>query len=145
LSQRNDFTRVNTSRLPQQQAGPEVRPLKIIDRGRVRAAFAVAIGADVLQIALFPLFAEGIISPLDISVDVLVCLVLTRLVGWHYAFLPSFILEMVPMADLIPSWTLAVLVATRRQMTTVAGGKSEGAVQAEPEGRRPSASRVIDV
>jgi hypothetical protein len=80
---------------------------------RIRAARAVAISADVLQIAVFPLFAEGFISPLDDALDVLVCLVLTWLVGWYYAFLPSFIVKVVPMMDLAPTWTIAILFATR--------------------------------
>jgi hypothetical protein len=80
---------------------------------RIKAARAIAIGADLVQIVLFPLFSEGFISPLDDALDVLVCLVLTRLVGWHYSFLPSFIVKIVPMADLAPTWTIAVFFATR--------------------------------
>jgi hypothetical protein len=50
----------------------------------------------------------------DDALDVAVCIALTRLIGWHYSFLPSFVLKVVPVADLIPSWTLAVLLATRQ-------------------------------
>ena len=38
---------------------------------------------------------------------------LTWLVGWHYAFLPSFIVKVVPMFDLAPTWTIAIFFATR--------------------------------
>ncbi|MDB6108722.1 MAG: hypothetical protein JWR69_472 [Pedosphaera sp.] len=92
--------------------------LKAISRTRIRAARAVAVSADLLQIAVFPLFAEGFISPLDDALDVLVCLVLTWLVGWHYAFLPSFIVKVVPMVDLAPTWTIAVFFATRGKKAT---------------------------
>jgi hypothetical protein len=82
---------------------------------RVRAARFIAVGADILQMALFPLFAEGFISPVDDVLDVVVFVALTSLVGWHYAFLPSFIVKIVPMIDLAPSWTVAVFLATRQK------------------------------
>lgn len=80
---------------------------------RVRAARLLAIAADVLQIAVFPLFAPGIASPVNDALDVAVAGVLTWLVGWHWSFLPSFAAELVPGLDLIPTWTAAVLFATR--------------------------------
>lgn len=93
--------------------------MKFISLGRIRAARAVALVADVLQIVLFPLMAEGFASPLDDIVDVVVCVTLTVLVGWHHAFLPSFIIKIVPLADLIPSWSLAVFLATRSKASFV--------------------------
>src|SRR5215467_4245355 len=69
---------------------------------RVRAARIVAIVADFIQIAALPMFAGGWLSPLNDVLDVVVALVLLRLVGWHVAFLPSFIAEFVPGLDLIP-------------------------------------------
>lgn len=119
--------------------------MNIISRGRIKAAFAIAIGTDVLQIALFPFFAEGIASPLDVALDLVVCVLLTRLVGWHYAFLPGFILEMVPMADLVPTWTLAVLIATRQQPAASAKPSGEPTVQNEREKPPAGAGQVIDV
>ena len=84
-------------------------------RNRIRLARAVGIAADVLQIAIFPLFTEGFISPLDDGLDLLVAVVVTLLVGWHIAFLPSFVVKLMPVADLAPTWTLAVLYVTRSQ------------------------------
>jgi len=81
---------------------------------RVRIARIIAIAADVLQIAAFPAFAGGWISPLDDVVDVVVALVLIWLIGWHVVFLPSFIAEIIPGLDLVPTWTAAVWFATRR-------------------------------
>lgn len=85
---------------------------------RIKVARTIAIAADALQIALFPLLSPGFISPLDDALDVIVCITLTSLVGWHYSFLPSFVLKVVPFADMVPSWTLAVFLATRHQSTT---------------------------
>jgi hypothetical protein len=82
---------------------------------RIKAARVIAITADFVQIILFPLFAEGIVSPFDDALDVFVCFMLTWLVGWHYSFLPSFVVKVVPMVDLVPSWTLAVFMATRQK------------------------------
>ena len=80
---------------------------------RIRAARVVAIAADVVQIAGFPLFVSGAASPLDDVLDVVVAAVLTWLVGWHWSFLPSFAAELVPGLDLVPTWTAAVFFATR--------------------------------
>jgi hypothetical protein len=81
--------------------------------GRVRAARAFAIAADILQIAVFPVFAPGVVSPWNDGLDFLVAAVLTWLIGWHWAFLPSFAAELVPGLDLVPTWTAAVFFATR--------------------------------
>ncbi len=58
-----------------------------------RLAWAVAIGADALQILAFPLFVEGGISPADSVLDLVVAIALTHLLGWHWAFLPSLAAE----------------------------------------------------
>jgi hypothetical protein len=78
-----------------------------------RSALIIAVVADALQIGLFPLFAGGALSPLNDLLDLAVAWTLTRLLGWHWAFLPSFVAELVPGLDLVPTWTLAVLVVTR--------------------------------
>jgi hypothetical protein len=83
-------------------------------RSRFRAAMMLAVTADALQIIAFPLFAEGAISPLDDVLDFLAAIVLVRLLGWHWEFLPSLIAELVPGADLIPFWTLAVANVYRK-------------------------------
>jgi hypothetical protein len=87
---------------------------------RVFAARAIAIAADFLQIAVFPVFSEGVVSPLDTGLDLAVAGALTFLVGWHWAFLPSFAAEMVPFLDLVPTWTAAVFIATRPSRSTAA-------------------------
>ena len=61
----------------------------------------------------FPMFVEGAFSPLDDLLDIAVAWMLIRLIGWHWAFLPSFVAKVVPGVDLVPTWTMAVLVATR--------------------------------
>ena len=90
-----------------------VQTVHAISSGRIKAARAVAIAADIVQIGLFPLFAEGFISPFDDALDVAVGVTLTWLVGWHLAFLPSFVVKLAPGLDLVPTWTVAVFIATR--------------------------------
>ena len=79
----------------------------------VRTARILAVAADVLQIVFFPAFAGGWISPLNNALDVVVAVIMVRLVGWHVAFLPTFVAELVPAVDLFPTWTAAVWFATR--------------------------------
>lgn len=87
---------------------------------RVRAARLAAILADVVQIVLFPLFAGGVASPWNDALDLAVAAAMTALVGWHWAFLPSLVAELVPGLDLVPTWTLAVFYATRGKAQTPA-------------------------
>src|SRR6266513_1545163 len=101
------------------------RNVKAMTRNKIVAARLVAMSADFLQIGLFPLFGEGFISPLNDALDVGVCLILTLLVGWHFAFLPSFVVELVPIADLVPTWTIAVFLATRQKQTGSAESQKE--------------------
>ena len=89
-------------------------PILNSPRSRYRAALILAIAADAIQIVIFPLFVEGAISPLDDILDFTTAVVLVRLLGWHWEFLPSLIAELVPGADLIPFWTLAVANVYRK-------------------------------
>ena len=72
-------------------------------------ARGIAVLVDLAQWALLP----AALTPLNNAVDVATGLALVALVGWHWAFLPTFLAELVPFVELVPSWTLAVLIATR--------------------------------
>jgi len=87
---------------------------------RFRIAFILAMIADALQIAVFPLFVEGAASPADDILDVGVGAVLYYLLGWHWEFLPSFLGKLVPGVDLAPFWTLAVANVYRKSKGIVA-------------------------
>ncbi|MGD0800216.1 MAG: hypothetical protein ABR906_02755 [Terracidiphilus sp.] len=87
---------------------------------RLRAAMMLAILADALQIAVFPLFVEGGESPADDVLDLVMGAVLTYLLGWHWEFLPSFVAKLVPGVDLAPFWTMAVINIYRKQKRIVA-------------------------
>ena len=66
-----------------------------------------------MQIAFVPAFGEGLLSPLNDVLDGVIGLLMVRLVGWHWAFLPTFVAELVPGVELFPTWTAAVWYATR--------------------------------
>jgi hypothetical protein len=87
--------------------------LLIASKNRVRAARAIGVCVDLVQLGLPYVFGEGFLSPLDDILDVVACLTLTALIGWHIAFLPTFLIELLPVGDLAPTWTIAVLIATR--------------------------------
>jgi hypothetical protein len=95
---------------------------KTLRSSRHRLAWLVAIGADAVQIVLAPLFFEGAFSPVEIGLDAIVGVILSRLLGWHWAFLPTFAAELIPGFDLFPTWTAAVLFVTLQQ---VRSGKPE--------------------
>jgi hypothetical protein len=80
---------------------------------RIWAARAIAVAADAIQIVAVPAFFGGAASPINDGLDVAVGIAMVLLVGWHVAFLPTFIAELVPLLDIFPTWTTAVLFVTR--------------------------------
>ncbi len=83
-----------------------VRAIKSRD---LRIALSVAILADGIQILVLPLFASGGFSPADTVIDMATALIISKLLGWHWAFLPTMFAEVMPVFDLFPTWTAAVL------------------------------------
>jgi hypothetical protein len=78
----------------------------------VRAARVIAVAADAVQLAAAPLFGEGFASPFNDVLDVAVAAVLVKLLGFHWALLPTLLAEAVPALDLAPTWTASVLLIT---------------------------------
>lgn len=87
---------------------------KTVRRSTLVLAFAIAICADAIELGLMPFFSEGFASPADDLLDSVVCALLTLMLGWHFAFMPSFLFKLIPMVDLAPTWTIAVLIASRK-------------------------------
>jgi hypothetical protein len=87
----------------------------LLTRSRVGTAYAIAIGTDILQFALGPFgwaFADEIL-------DVIAMIAISRVIGFHPLLLPTFALEFIPVADMLPTWTAAValvLALRRRQV-----------------------------
>src|SRR5207244_7391010 len=108
-------------------------PISLSPRSRFRAAMILAMAADALQIFVFPLFADGALSPADDVLDLAVAAVLVNLLGWHWEFLPAFLAELVPGVDLVPFWTLAVVSVYRKW-------KQSAITESEP----PHGHRVVE-
>lgn len=87
------------------------------DRRRI-AALAIALAADAVQIGLLPLFMEGAAAPWNDALDVAVGGMMVALLGWHAAFLPAFLGELVPFLNLFPTWTAAVVFVVARKRAT---------------------------
>jgi hypothetical protein len=79
-----------------------------------KTAMLLAIAADVVQLAVMPLFVEGVFSPADDILDLGMAALLTNLLGWHWEFLPTFFAKLVPGVDLVPFWTIAVVNVWRK-------------------------------
>lgn len=98
-----------------------------LSKARIRTAIAIAVIVDALQIGMqvtgpFQIF-------LDWPLDLLTALVMLGLVGFHWAFLPTVFAEAVPWLDVVPTWTFAVIIATR--------GKGEVAEASAPKDVTP--------
>jgi hypothetical protein len=107
--------------------------IKSLKEPEQRLAWAIAIAADVLQIAAFPLFVEGGVSPADTLLDLVVGFFMIRLLGWHWAFLPTAAAKLIPGADLFPTWTTAVWFVTRNQVSDGTDRSASNSKPGEPE------------
>lgn len=110
-----------------------------VSRSTLMTAYAIAICADLIQICFVPVFLEGFASPVDDVCDVVVCVILSWLIGFHVAFLPTFFIKLVPFAEIAPTWTLAVLISTRRlrapvvDVSVAGSGKTDGPSETPPK------------
>jgi hypothetical protein len=107
---------------------------------RILLARVLAVLVDLAQVALLP--AE--LTPLNNAIDVATAIALVALVGWHWAFLPTFLAELVPFVDLVPSWTLAVMLATRGRAAGVPPIVIVGPTRPEPAPPPPPALPPAD-
>lgn len=114
-----------------------------ISPARVRAAWAVALVTDAVQVGLGAA-SGGVSSWLDAPLDILAMVVLWRLVGWHWVFLPSFALEFLPYVEFAPTWTLAVLVATRGAQGVTPFAAPPGPGPAGPDEAAKAPPKVVE-
>ena len=79
----------------------------------MRLAYAVAVTTDVLQFLLGPIGWAGADEILDVAASALIW----RLLGFHPLLLPTFLVELLPVADMLPTWTgcVALVVGLRRR------------------------------
>ena len=77
---------------------------KPLSRQRIVLALAVAVVADGLQFALGPL---GWMF-LDQLIDAVAMVLTIWILGFHVLLLPTFVVELVPVLDSLPTWTACV-------------------------------------
>jgi hypothetical protein len=85
-----------------------------LTRTRIIFALAVAIAADGLQFLIGPLgwtFGDQII-------DTTTMILTSWLIGFHILLLPTFVVELIPLLEDLPTWTacvIAVIVLRKRE------------------------------
>ncbi len=85
------------------------RPAQL-SRRRMALALLVAVAADSLQIPLQ-------LPPGPQIIDVVAMVLTSAAIGFHILLLPTFALELIPMANALPTWSGCVLavIALRRR------------------------------
>src|SRR5437868_6301618 len=84
-----------------------------LTKSRIRLAYATAVTIDALQFVAGPLgwvFADELLDVIGMGIT-------WRLIGFHPLLLPTFALEFIPVADMLPSWTacVALVIAQRKR------------------------------
>ncbi|HXC99478.1 MAG TPA: hypothetical protein VN048_09065 [Verrucomicrobiae bacterium] len=85
----------------------------ILTRRRIVLALMVAVLADGLQFVMGPLgWAFG-----DQAIDVIAMALTIWALGFHLLLLPTFVVELIPIADMLPTWTACVIavIALRKR------------------------------
>jgi len=90
-----------------------------LTRKRIITAYAVAAVADLLE---FPISAAqfSVVGAFAgefaaFVVDSIVFAVMTKLLGFHWTFLPSFCIEVIPGLDMLPTWVGCVFLVVRQR------------------------------
>jgi hypothetical protein len=82
-----------------------------LTRARIVSALAVAVIADGIQI---PLQAVPVAPEI---IDVVAMVAASALLGFHWLLLPTFLVEFVPVVDMMPTWTgcVTAVIALRKR------------------------------
>ena len=83
-----------------------------LTQSRRRLAYTLAVLTDLLQLVMGPIGWVGADEVMDVAAGV----AMWRLLGFHPLLLPTFVIEFLPLTDMLPTWTacVALVVATRK-------------------------------
>jgi hypothetical protein len=97
-----------------------------LTRRRIVLAYVVAVATDALQLILGPFGWAGA----DEILDGLATVATMRLLGFHPLLLPTFVIELLPIADVLPTWTgcVALVIALRRRQMHAPPPPTDGTV-----------------
>ena len=104
-----------------------------LSRGRIAVAVTAAALADLLQIALLPAAWTFVQQ----AIDVVAMLVTMGLLGFHLLLLPTFVVELFPLADMAPTWTACVIavIALRKHAQRTAAQNQVPPVHLDTTGK----------
>jgi len=90
-----------------------------LTKRRIIVAYTVAIVADLLELPISALELTVIGAPvamfLSFVLDAVVFGIMMFLLGFHWLFLPSFLVEVVPGLDMLPTWVGCVFFVVRQR------------------------------
>ena len=89
-----------------------------LTRMRIILAFVVAVVADGLQFLLNGVGWFG----LDQAIDCVAMILVSWLIGFHILLLPTFVVELIPVLEDLPTWTActaAVIALRKREQRSV--------------------------
>ncbi len=89
-----------------------------LTRTRIFLALAVAVFADGLQFLLGPFgWVFG-----DQAIDCITMILVSWVIGFHILLLPTFVIELVPVLEDLPTWTactIAVIALRKREQRNI--------------------------
>jgi hypothetical protein len=90
-----------------------------LTRRRILIAYAVAVVADLIEFPISAVELPVVVAPVGefvaFVVDAIVFGVMTKLLGFHWMFLPSFCIEVIPGLDMLPTWVGCVFFVVRQR------------------------------
>jgi hypothetical protein len=110
----------------------------VLTRKRIWCAYLAAVLTDTVQLIFGPLGWAVIDQGLDVVAMVITC----RALGFHPLLLPTFVLEFIPMADMLPTWTgcTAAVVLLRKKAQAIPIQVSQ-VITPEPQPPAPPSNR----
>jgi hypothetical protein len=111
LSKRTDGVKSHLMHLPEQLNS--LFRVPTLTRARMILALAVAVAADGLQLLLGPLGWAFV----DQVIDAVAMILVSWIIGFHILLLPTFVVELVPVLEDLPTWTActAAVIALRKR------------------------------
>ncbi len=90
----------------------------VLTRKRIWCAYVTAVVTDAIQLAL------GSVPFVDQGLDVVAMVITCAALGFHPLLLPTFVLECIPLVDVLPTWTgcTAAVVMLRKRAQAAAAG-----------------------
>jgi len=114
---------------------------KQITRASVTVVMVAALIADVLQMPATLAMISGIFTLEGVAIDLLIDLFMagltTCLLGFHWALLPTCVIEAVPVLEAAPTWTGCVSFVAWRRRGQLASGKTGHYRKTPPRHQKP--------